>query len=514
MTERGVIYGRASRDVNHTGTSVQKQIERGELWASGEDIELLEPIRDPNMGATRGSKERPGFKKVRGLIERQEIDVLILWEVSRSTRDAAESMSLLDAAEDNHVDLVVDGKRYDPSDDADRIQLQFMFVMADSEGRRTKKRNIDSVTINARRGTPHGRLPYGYRRIYDSTNGVLLEQTPYDENGRLLPEAQVLVDAARDVLAGVPIRRVCKQLNERGVPSPRKPRKKTLQENPDDVVTVWERATLRQLLLNPTIAGRRVYRGEDIGPAQWEPIVAYDEWLRLKSLLSDPSRLTVAVARGPSPRHLLTGIAKCGVCGSRLKASVNMRGLKKAYVCRHEGCMKVTVTGEKVDAMIDATVLALFATPGFRGSLASAYRERSESQANGADIGARIADLETERDELEAMRAQVPPAISLRAYAAEDQRIEKALDELRASEVAMVTSPTLQRMLRASDLEERWAAADLMDRREVIRILLEITINRPTRNTGRRFDPNRVVVAPSDFLRDDVLQGKPLGAKS
>lgn len=506
MGQRGVIYGRASKDARHTGTSVDKQIERGEYWARGEGIELLQPIRDDNMGATRGSRERPGFKKVRDLIEQRAIDVLILWEVSRSTRDATESMGLLDVAEDNNVAIAVDGKRYDPADDTDRIQLQFMFMMADSEGRRTKKRNVDSVTTNAHRGTPHGRLPYGYRRIYDSSNGVLLRQTPMDEDGQLLPEAKILAEAARDILGGVPIRRVCKQLNERGIPSPRKPRAKTLQDNPADVVTVWERASLRQLLLNPTIAGRRIYRGEDIGPAQWEPIIEYDQWLKLRALLSDPSRLTVPVPRGPAPRHLLTGIARCGVCGARLKAATNMKRLKKAYVCRHEGCMKVTVTGESVDAMVEATVLALFASSGFRSSLSSAYRDRTESQKNGPDIGAQIADLETERDELESMREQDPPTISLRAYAAEDQRIEKAIDKLRASEVATVTSPVLRRMLRATTLEESWKAADLMDRREVIRILFDVTINRPEKNTGQRFDPNRVVVEPSAFLRDDVLQ--------
>lgn len=168
--------------------------------------------------------------------------------------------------------------------------------------------------------------------------------------------------------------------------------------------------------------------------------------------------------------------------------------------------MKVTVTGESVDAMVEATVLALFASSGFRSSLSSAYRDRTESQKNGPDIGAQIADLETERDELESMREQDPPTISLRAYAAEDQRIEKAIDKLRASEVATVTSPVLRRMLRATTLEESWKAADLMDRREVIRILFDVTINRPEKNTGQRFDPNRVVVEPSAFLRDDVLQ--------
>ncbi|WP_125188119.1 recombinase family protein [Brevibacterium aurantiacum] len=508
MGNRGVIYGRASKDVKHTGTSVRKQIERGERWARGEGIELLEPIRDDNMGATRGSRERPGFKKVRALIEQRAIDVLILWEVSRSTRDATESMGLLDAAEDNNVDIAVDGKRYDPSDDADRMQLQFMFMMADSEGRRTKKRNIDSVTTNAQRGTPHGRFPYGYRRIYDSTSGVLLEQTPFAGDGQLLPEAKTLQEAASAVLSGTPLRRVCRNLNERGVPSPRKPRAKTLAENPNGVVNVWERATLRQLLLNPTIAGRRVYQGEDIGPAQWDAIVPFDEWLELRALLTDPSRLTVAVPRGPEPRHLLSGIARCGECGARMKASTNERRMKRAYACRHEGCMRVMVTAGKVDEMVEATILGLFDTPGFRGKLAAAHKERDEARTAGPSLSSQIAAKEAERTEIDGLRDSDPPRISLHAYIAETNRIEKRLEELRASESAQVTSPALRKMMTSKSVSEGWKQADLMDRREIIRMLLDVKIDRATVNRGRRFDFSRVTIDPSAFILDDVLEGQ------
>jgi hypothetical protein len=34
----------------------------------------------------------------------------------------------------------------------------------------------------------------------------------------------------------------------------------------------WDTYTIRQLLQNPTIAGKRVYRGEVIGDADWEPL--------------------------------------------------------------------------------------------------------------------------------------------------------------------------------------------------------------------------------------------------
>lgn len=529
--EYGLVYGRASRDPRHTGTSVDKQLERGTKWGISEGIRLLDPIRDDNSSASRGSRERPGFQEVRRLIEQRKINVLILWEVSRSSRDAEESMALLNAAEDAGVVIAVDGRRYDPADDADRLQLQFLFILAEQEARKIKKRNTDSVLTNAERRTPHGRIPYGFLRVYDPKTGVLLGQTPYvktDVSGEMLrdaegqpigeldpeterrtlsAEARVILESTQAVLNGVTLRRICRDLDAAGVPSPRKPNKKTLAENPNGVVVTWNPQSLRQLLLNPTNAGRRVHQGTDIGQAAWQPIVDYGTWLKLKALLTDPSRLSVAKPRGPEPRHLLSNIAKCGECGARMKGATNLTRMPRAYACRHEGCMKVIVTAPSTDDVVEGAVLGLFAMPGFRAALAAAQQRRTAEQERGPDVTELIAAKEAELDEVEALRTAGD--MTMRAYAAETKRIEEAIEELRGQEVAHVTSLALRRMMAAETLEEGWKVASLIDQREVLRLLFEITIKKAVVR-GRRFDTTRVVVDPSAFLADDILRGEGL----
>jgi len=68
MVERGIIYGRASRDPKGGGTSVTKQLERGRDFAKREKAQVVAEIRDDNKSASRGSRERAGFSDVRGLI--------------------------------------------------------------------------------------------------------------------------------------------------------------------------------------------------------------------------------------------------------------------------------------------------------------------------------------------------------------------------------------------------------------------------------------------------------------
>ncbi|RYB88322.1 recombinase family protein [Nocardioides glacieisoli] len=524
--ERGVIYGRASRDPRGGGTSVSKQIERGRNFAQRDGVDVVAEIRDDNKSASRGSRERDGFLKVRGLIDAGRADVLILWEVSRSSRDLEEFMGLVNACADNGLEIAVSGTRYNPTKVDDWLPLVLQGVMAEAEARRIKKRNIDSVETNALRGSPHGRIPYGFRRCYDSRTGILVGQTPFvrvdssgspvrtpegefvpvlsDEAPRTLsPEAVVLVEAVNTLLDGGTLRQICRDLNTRGIPTPRKARRSTLEENPMGVVTNWEPSTLRQLLLNPTIAGRRIHRGEDIGKASWEPIVPHGTWLRLRALLKDPARLSVSNPRGPAPRHLLSGIATCGECHARLKAATNLSRMPRAYACRNEGCMRVTVSADRVDECVEAVLFALFARPDFIASVAAAHDRREKKRRDEPDLESLIDERERELDEVEGMRAE--GSLTLRAYAAETRRIEASIEKLRDSQTASVSSPAVRRMLTALTLEEGWTRADLQDRREVVRTLLGVTIKR-AEVRGRKFDPDRVVIVPSRILAFDSLQ--------
>lgn len=523
MSERAVIYGRASRDPNATGASVTKQIERGREWCSREDVAVVAEHRDDNRSASRGARERPGYAQVRALVEKGAVDLLVLWEASRSTRDLEEFTSLINMCVDRGVALVVSGARYDPASVEEWLPLILQGVMAEAEARRIKKRNQDSVDTNARRGTPHGRVPYGYRRVYDPRTGALVDQTPFvqvdgtgepvrDGTGALVPvlpkspmpmafspEAQVLHDAARDVLAGVTLRQICRDLTARGVPTPRKPRAVTLAENPAGVVTQWEPATLRQLLLNATIAGRRIHRKRDVGEASWAPIVEYNTWLRLHAYMKNPERLTVAAPRGPAPRHLLSGIAKCGECEGRLKAATNLSRMPVAYVCRIEGCMRVTCSGARADERVEAVVVALLERPGFRGALTAAQRRREQAAADSPDVSALIAAKEAELAEVHALRDA--DGLTLTAYAAETKRIETAIKALREREVPAGAPLAVRRLLSAETLRAGWDDTDLMGRREILRLLLDVKVRRAVK-VGRVFDPDRIEVRPSAFLRE------------
>ena len=194
----------------------------------------------------------------------------------------------------------------------------------------------------------------------------------------------------------------------------------------------------------------------------------------------------------------------CGECGARMKAATNMSRIPRAYTCRTEGCMRVTATADRVDERVDEVFKALLERPDFQAALTEAHNRRESATSRGPDVSSLIAEKESELEAVEKLREA--GELTLRAYASETKRIETAIEHLRGQQAANVSSPALRRLLTATSLQDGWRDADLMDRREMVRLLLEVTIKRATVR-GRTFDPRRVEVRPSEFLIRDNGEG-------
>ncbi|MHB2024879.1 MAG: hypothetical protein ACYCO3_16425 [Mycobacteriales bacterium] len=78
---------------------------------------------------------------------------------------------------------------------------------------------------------------------------------------------------------------------------------------------------IRQVLQNPTIAGKRVYRGEVIGDAGWVPLICWEDFQKLQRLFADPGR-RVKGGGGMPAKTLMVHIARGHYCGRPLKRAV------------------------------------------------------------------------------------------------------------------------------------------------------------------------------------------------
>lgn len=387
---------------------------------------------------------------------------------------------LMDSCEDAGMHMVLGGNRLDLANPDHRMMALMGAVTADREARGIKQRNRRTVRLNAEAGRPHGRLPYGYRRIYDERTGALVKQVP-DE-----AQAKVLREASKALLGGETLRGVCAKLNAEGVPTPRRARKTTPEA---EVVTRWEPSTLRQLLLKPTNAGLRQFQGKEAGAADWEAVIPEGEWRRLRALLTDPRRLS-ATPRGTAPRHLLSSIAVCEECGGRVKAATNMSRLPRAYVCRNEGCMRVTVSADRADEVVTAVLLAYLERDDVRAMVAAQNALREDS----GEAAAALAHLEELRARLdEAAEKFANGELSGEMLAKVEGRLLPKIAKAEKEAGGSVVDPAVGRLITAGAVRDAWERSSLMDQRAVVRTLFRVTLRRATVK-GRKFDHRRVQV--------------------
>ncbi|MEU9289358.1 recombinase family protein [Streptomyces sp. NPDC048275] len=78
----------------------------------------------------------------------------------------------------------------------------------------------------------------------------------------------------------------------------------------------WSTQSLRGVLLSPRIAGRVAHQGEDVGPAQWDPIIDRGTWLAVRTVLTDTARRSGnEIAR--EPKYLGSGISQAQAAAAR-----------------------------------------------------------------------------------------------------------------------------------------------------------------------------------------------------
>ena len=140
-----------------------------------------------------------------------------------------------------------------------------------------------------------------------ATNGAWRADGPrifgYTQRGEPLePETTAVRQAATDVLGGRSPRSIATDWNTRGIVTARGKQ--------------WSNLTLRRMLMNPTYAGLRTYRGKVIGPGDWPPLIDADTQYGLVAFLTDSScRPATSFER----RHMGSGVHVCGKCGGACK---------------------------------------------------------------------------------------------------------------------------------------------------------------------------------------------------
>jgi len=467
-------YARISQKVERD--KVADQHEQNERHAAARGYKIVARYTDDGISAL-GHKERPDFERMLRDVATAEWRVIVATEEERLARNIEEKLELHAACADAGAvwDTGRDGF-VDPATDSGEFMSTIRAAVGRIESRRKARRQRAASDARAAEGMPTARPGYGYRRV--------------DGRDVVEPaEAELIRDVADRILEGASLRSVAAKLNADGVASPRDVELARLGRA-SEKVTPWSTATLRQMLQRPSLAGLRVHRGEVTGafdPELHPSILDEDTHARLVALFNAPERKRPTGGR--TPRHLLSGIVRCGRCEGDVrmlrlapwtpKEGQKSKPTKAAYAC--PVCTRVRRLQEPVDALVQEVILRRLERPDAvdlvtRGDATAATSARGAMAAIDARLATAadsFAEGEITGDQLKRITAR------LRVDRAEQERI-----------VAAAVPARIPGALLGERAREVWAELHIDTKRAVIEELATITIL--PMGVGRSFDPNTV----------------------
>lgn len=479
-----LIYTRASMDRLYLKRSVGDQETDCRAWCDQQGWRVGRVITDANRSVSQWrTREREGFEEALRLIRSASFDAFVTWEPSRAGREMPAYIQLRAPCQEASVLYLTKGRVYDFSRSDDAFMMGLEFLTAEKDAATIRERQLRSVRLNAQKGRPHGKLPYGYRRVYDATTGVLLRQEIDPD------QANLIRTAIAEIMRGVPVNRIVNRLNAQGVPTPKKPT--------SDHSRGWMSATLRQIIKNPTIAGLRVYRGGIIGEADWPAIVPVKQWEEVNQILADKSRRVRYVDEDnhSHPKWLLSHIARCGYCGrplTRLLGTVPRKdgSQRNNYVCPFTGCRTISSDVTRTDAYITGALIGWLSTPESLAMLSDPEDQWldlvKQAQALATELRQRLDDAAGEYAE---------GRISLGMLSSLEQRLTPQIEQASKDAVPPVADENLAALLDADDIEHAWTNLDLVEQRRLLKSLLDIRIEKATQ-LGGKFHPDRIKIAP------------------
>ena len=456
-----------SAETGITTAGVDRQAEACKHIADARGWIIERPYVDNNVSAFKEAVRRDAFEEMLADLDAGVIDGIVCYNLdrfARRTEDLDRAIRVYDRARQSDRPIyfaTAEGDLNLASDDG-LTMARVMVAFANKSSRDTARR----VSAKHRSTRDAGRQVSGARPFgWDIIGG---ERVLNDA------EAAAIRWAASGLTTGaLTWRDVMTEWNDRSLLTPQTGAKGGNR---------WQPQTVKQTMRSPRLAGWVVHHdaiavhsqtGELIrgtAPA----ILTDDEYeALLAATQSDSGNFTAASGRR---KYLLSGLARCQVCGGRMIGNAQPRSF--VYKCGQAECGKVTCSGSGLDAHLTELVLprVIAESRRLRFAKLSPYvdeehllTEERTGLVDGHTAGRLVADL-------------VFPRVA---------EIDKRLEVIRQAHALHVMA---QRQLGGSPItEESWAAMTDDERRTHVARHLEAVYVRPRiRNTGRYFDPERV----------------------
>lgn len=464
--------------------------------------------------------ERPGLEKLLQLIRAGDINVLVIEDVDRLSRDAEHLHYMVKIFRLHRVAVhtVAAGK-------VDDLVLAFKGIIGEQQRMRIAYTTRRGLKGKASRGGATGGRVLGYAReiIGQDAQGRDLDRLVIDGD-----QAALVSRIFRLYADGHSLKQICNTLNVEGVPSPR------ARERGHYNAGIWNPSTLsgdRALgegtLNNEIYIGRRIFnrrtwvevpnekRGFSRRPrlnpeADW--VIRDESELRIiDQPLWDVVKARQAEARAARdtkfkltgnplsgakrPAHILSGLVICGACGQPFLATGAGRWRCKGH--RAGACDSGSIAAGELEARVFAGLRDKLLTPEMVSRFAAALQQelaeatrslnadRIHLESDLADVRARIAKLVTRLEEED----DAPRSLTqrLKELEAREQDLDRAMATVPEQKVVRLPANYEALYRRAvAELDRHLASQDGAAARDAIRPIIDRIVVQPGSARGGR----------------------------
>jgi DNA invertase Pin-like site-specific DNA recombinase len=407
---RAITYERISDDATGEEAGVGRQSKDNKGYCAHRRWTIVADFVDNDISASRySSKKRPGYAEAIRMLRDGEADALVAYHLDRLWRKPAELEELIDLVEQRGIIVATLNGEFDLMTGEGRLQARMLVAVAAMESDNLSRRIRRKRAELRDQGLPGGGL------------------TPYGWTDHMTPnpaEAANIVAAVDAVLRGESLTGIARRWNAAGVPT-----RKNCKNG-------WTSHTVRDVVINPRHAGLMVhgrresvngktkYVREVVGDGAWPAIIDRATHERVCAVVAVRGSRTAGV---PRRRSLLTGLVRCGRCGTLMvrhgRAPRNVWCCSKLIGFTPDACASVAITAPLLEEYVSRVVFAVVGDLDLAALLA-------DSGDDDTAAALELADLERRVDEAGVLFSR--KQISARAFAAASADLEAQQQALRA----------------------------------------------------------------------------------
>lgn len=271
-------------------------------------------------GYSAKDTKRPAYQKMMSDIKRKKVDLILITDLSRLSRNIFDFCGLMDDLEKSEAQFLSIKEQFDSTTPAGKMMIYNMINLAQFEREQVSERVALGVHSRAMRGLLNGaKAILGFDKVKGNTGSYVINEVEADQVKVIFKTFLSLGSCSRTI----------KELNHLGIfPKSNRDGVAPFQEQK------WNRESLVYLLKNKSYIGQlevnkkrkdrdqlrlKAHQQYRVVPASWPAIITEADFKKVQQLLAEAQKKERSRLSNANYRFFIaTGLLRCAECGCSL----------------------------------------------------------------------------------------------------------------------------------------------------------------------------------------------------